>query len=61
MFFLCFDRLLVRRRKYLVPLTIIASLVLTSAFGITSILRIGNSHASARLAIKIDRFFAISI
>jgi hypothetical protein len=60
-FFLYLDGLLVGHRKHLVPLIIIASLVLTSVFGITSILRIGNNHVSARLTIKINRFFVINI
>jgi hypothetical protein len=51
-FFLYLDRLLVRYKKYL---------VLTGAFGITSILRIGDSYVSARLAVKVNRFFAASI
>jgi hypothetical protein len=61
MFFLCLDRLLVGYKKYLVPLTIVTSLILTGVFGTTSILGIRNSHASARLAVKVDRFFAASI
>jgi low temperature requirement protein LtrA len=60
-FFLYLDRLLVGNRKYLVFLTIIASLILIGIFGITSILRIRNSYISARLAIKVDRIFAVSI
>jgi hypothetical protein len=58
---LCLDRLLVEHRKYLVPLTIIASLVLIGVFNITSILGIRNNYISARLAIKVDRFFVTSI
>jgi hypothetical protein len=60
-FFLYLDRLLVGYRKYFISLAIIASLVLTSIFGITSILGIRNNYISARLAIKIDRLFAASI
>jgi hypothetical protein len=60
-FFLCLDGLLVGYKKYFVSLTIIASLVLTSIFGITSILGIGNSYASARLTVKVDRLFVASI
>jgi hypothetical protein len=60
-FFLCLDRLLVGRRKYLVPLMIIAGLILIGAFGITSILGIRNNYILARLAVKINRFFAASI
>jgi hypothetical protein len=60
-FFLYFDRLLVGYKKYLVPLTIVANFVLIGVFGIASVLGIGNNYISARLAIKIDRFFATSI
>jgi hypothetical protein len=60
-FFLCLDRLLVRHKKYFVSLAIVASLVLTSIFGITSILGIRDSYVSARLAVKVDRLFAASI
>jgi hypothetical protein len=60
-FFLCLNRLLVGYRKYLVPLIIIASLVLTGIFGITSILGIRNSYISARLAIKVNRLFVTNI
>ena len=60
-FFLCLDRLLVGYRKYLVPLTIIASLVLSGVFGTASILGIRNSYISARLTVKVDRLFAASI
>jgi hypothetical protein len=59
--FLYLDRLLVRYKKHLVLLTIIASLVLTGVFGITSILGIKDNYAIARLAIKVDRLFAASI
>jgi hypothetical protein len=58
---LCFDRLLVGYKKHLVPLTIIASLVLTGVFGITSIFGVGNNYISAKLAVEINRFFAASI
>jgi hypothetical protein len=60
-FFLCLDGLLVRYKKHFVPLAIIASLVLTGAFGTTSILRIRDSYVSARLIIKVNGFFVVSI
>jgi hypothetical protein len=60
-FFLYFDRLLVRYKKYLVPLSIIASFVLSSTLGITSILGIGDSYITIRLAVKVNRFLTASI
>jgi hypothetical protein len=61
MFFLCLDRLLVRQRKYLVPLIIIIGLVLTSVLGATSVFRIGDSYITARLIIEVNRFLIASI
>jgi hypothetical protein len=60
-FFLYLDKLPVGYRKYLVLLMIIASLVLIDIFGIASILGIGNNYISARLIIKVDRFFVANI
>jgi hypothetical protein len=61
MLFLYLDGLLVRHKRHLVFLTIVASLVLTGAFGTTSILGIGDSYTTARLAVKVDRLFVASI
>jgi hypothetical protein len=55
-FFLYLDRLLVGYKKHLVSFIIIVGLVLTNAFSIASILGIRNNHATARLAIKVNRF-----
>jgi hypothetical protein len=55
-FFLCLDRLLIERKEYFVPLTVVTGLVLTGALGITSVLRIGNNHATARLAVEVNGF-----
>jgi hypothetical protein len=55
-FFLCLDRLLIGRRKYFDPLTIVIGFVLTSALGVTSIFRVGDSYITARLVIKVNRF-----
>jgi hypothetical protein len=55
------DRLLVGCKKYFVPLTIIASLVLTSALGAADILGIRNSYITIRLTIKVDRLFITGI
>jgi ABC-type glycerol-3-phosphate transport system permease component len=60
MFFLCFDRLLVKHKTYLVFLIIIASLVLIGVLGITNILGIRNSYIIVRLVIKVNRFLIIN-
>jgi hypothetical protein len=54
MFFLCLDRLLVKQKKHLVPLAIIIGFVLSSAFSISGILRIRDSYAIIKLAIKVN-------
>jgi hypothetical protein len=59
-FFLYLDRLLVRQRKYLVPLAIVIGFVLLSALGVSGILRIGDSHIT-RLAVEVNRFLTASI
>jgi hypothetical protein len=61
MFFLYLDRLLVRYKGYLVLLTIVIGLVLTSILGATSILRIRDNHIIIRLAIEVNRFLTTSI
>jgi hypothetical protein len=61
MFFLCLDRLLVRHRRYLVFLAIVAGLVRTNALGITNILGIGDNHAVVRLVVKINGFLIAGI
>jgi hypothetical protein len=60
-FLLCFNRLLVRYKKYFIPLAIIISFVLTGIFNITGILRIRDSYIATRLAVKVDRFLIINI
>jgi hypothetical protein len=60
-FFLCLDRLLVKYKKYLVPLAIIIGFVLTGALSITSILRVRDNYIAVRLAVKIDRFLITGI
>jgi hypothetical protein len=60
-FLLYLDRLLVRYRKYLVPLVIIISLVLSSIFGILGILRIRNNHVTIGFTIEVNRFFTTGI
>jgi hypothetical protein len=59
-FLLYLDRLLVKYKKYLVPLAIIAGLVLTGVFGTASIFRIRDNYAAARLTIKVNRFLITS-
>jgi hypothetical protein len=61
MFLLYLDRLLVRQKKYLVLLAIVIDFVLSSAFDISGILGIRDNHATARLAVKINRFLIASI
>jgi hypothetical protein len=61
MFFLCFNKLLVGYKKYLVLFAIIISLVLLGVFNILNILRIRNSYIIAGLVIKIDRFLITGI
>jgi hypothetical protein len=61
MFFLCFNKLLVGYKKYLVFFAIIISLVLLGVFNILNILRIRNSYIIAGLVIKIDRFLITGI
>jgi hypothetical protein len=60
-FLLCLDRLLIGNKGYLVPLTIIIGLVLSSAFGIPSILGIRNSYIIAGFIIEVNRFFTTNI
>jgi hypothetical protein len=60
-FFLYFDRLLIRQKKYFVPLTIVIGFVLLSALGVSDILRIGDNYITARLIIKINGLFITSI
>jgi hypothetical protein len=60
-FLLCFNRLLVGYKKYLVLLAIIISPVLSGVFSASSILGIRNSHVIVGLAIKVDRFLIIGI
>jgi hypothetical protein len=55
------NRLLVGYRKYLIPLAIIISLVLSGVFNIPSILGIRNNYATIGLAIKINRFLITNI
>jgi hypothetical protein len=59
-FFLGLDRLLVRQRKYLVPLAIIISFVLSSILGISGILGIRDDYIIIRLVVKINRLFTTS-
>ena len=56
-----FKRFLLENFRYSVDLADIAGLILIGAFGITSILGIRNNYILARLAVKINRFFAASI
>jgi hypothetical protein len=60
-FFLYLDRLLVRNKKYFIPLVIIISLVLSSIFSVPNILGIRNSYVTAGFTIKVNRFFITSI
>jgi hypothetical protein len=60
-FFLYLNRLLVRQKKYLIPLTIIISFVLSNAISISGILGIGDNYITARLIIKVNRLLTTSI
>jgi hypothetical protein len=60
-FFLYLDRLLVRQRKYLVPLMIVIGFVLSSVLGVSGILGIRDNYAAIRLTIKINRFLTANI
>jgi hypothetical protein len=59
-FFLYLDRLLVRQKKHLVPLAIVIGFVLSSALGVSGILGIRDSHAAARLTIKVNGLLTAS-
>jgi hypothetical protein len=48
------DRLLVRQKKYFVPLAIVIGFVLSSILGISGILRIGDIYIIVRLTIKVN-------
>jgi hypothetical protein len=48
------NRLLVRQKKYLIPLTIVIGFVLSSALDVSSILGIGDNHAITRLTVKVN-------
>jgi hypothetical protein len=60
-FFFYLNRLLVRQKKYLIPLTIIISFVLSNAISISGILGIGDNYITARLIIKVNRLLTTSI
>jgi hypothetical protein len=60
-FFLYLNRLLVRHKKYLVPLIIIASLVLTNILGAINIFRIGDNYIIIRLIVEINGFLIAGI
>jgi hypothetical protein len=60
-FFLYLDRLLVRQKKYLVPLVIIIGFILLSALGVSGILGIRDNYIIARLAVEINRLLIASI
>jgi hypothetical protein len=59
-FFLYLDKLLIRYKRYLVSLIVIAGLVLTSILRVASILGIRDNYIAARLIIKVNRFLAIN-
>ena len=60
-FFLYLDRLLVKQKKYLVPLAIVIDFVLSSVLGVSGILGIRDNYITARLAIKVNRLLIASI
>jgi hypothetical protein len=58
---LCFNRLLVGRKRYFVLFIIVIGLVLTGALGTTSIFRVGDNYIIIRLIVEINGFLIISI
>jgi hypothetical protein len=59
-FFLYLNRLLVKQKKYFVPLAIVISFVLLSALSISGILGIRDYHITVRLAIKVNGLLTTS-
>jgi hypothetical protein len=59
-FFLYLDILLVRQKKYLVPLAIVIGFVLSSVLGVSGILGIRDNYIIIRLAVEVNGFLIAS-